>query len=200
MSDKGMSVFAVNADAHDVFSKVAAAAGLPLIIDDTVQGNITINIVNKQPKDIIALLVDAYGFSFSEVNKVYVVSEGVPKKPSSYMLGEIEAVTTKYVQPARARSLLPIFLQSDVKMNTDQNASGASQALRTCGLYRLLEPLKYPSSAPLSHTRSQRGRWGNIRVLQSFSGVLNQAAHPMIDIRLMMKSCVAMVHERTSIR
>jgi type II secretory pathway component GspD/PulD (secretin) len=122
MSDKGMSVFAVNADAHDVFSKVAAAAGLPLIIDDTVQGNITINIVNKQPKDIIALLVDAYGFSFSEVNKVYVVSEGVPKKPSSYMLGEIEAVTTKYVQPARARSLLPIFLQSDVKMNTDQNS------------------------------------------------------------------------------
>ncbi len=122
VGEKGCCVFAVNADAHDVFSKLAAATGLPLIVDDTVQGNLTINIVDKAPRDIIALLVDAYGFSFSEVNGVYVVSEGVPKKPSSYLLGEIEAVTTKYVQPARARSLLPYFLQGEVKMNTDQNS------------------------------------------------------------------------------
>jgi len=122
VTSQGVSVFAVNADSHDVFSKIAAATGLPLIVDDTVQGNVTINVVNKHPKETIELLVDAYGFSFSEVEGVYVVSEGVPKKPSSYMLGEIEAVTTKYVQPARARSLLPQFLQSEVKMNTDQNS------------------------------------------------------------------------------
>jgi type II secretory pathway component GspD/PulD (secretin) len=122
VSDKGMSIFAVNADAHDVFSKIAAAANLPLIVDDTVQGQVTLNIVNKPAKDLLARLVDAYGFSFSEVGQVYVISEGVPKKPSSYLLGDIEAVTTKYVQPARARSLLPLFLQSEVKMNTDQNA------------------------------------------------------------------------------
>ena len=122
VSEGGMSVFAVNADAHDVFSKIAAAAGLPLIVDDAAQGQITINIVDKQPKEIIELLVDAYGLSFSEVANVYVISEGMPKKPSSYLLGEIETVTTKYVQPARARSLLPHFLQGDVKMNTDQNA------------------------------------------------------------------------------
>jgi len=118
----GVCVFAVNADAHDVFSRLAGATGLPLIVDDTVKGQVTINIVNKKPIEIIGLLVDAYGFSFSEVGKVYVVSEGMPKNPSSYLLGEIEAVTTKYVQPARARSLLPQFLQSDVKVSTDQNA------------------------------------------------------------------------------
>lgn len=119
---EGVSVYAVNADAHDVFSKLAAATGLPMIVDDTVQGQVTLNITNKQPKDIIALLVDAYGFSYSEVEGVTIVSEGVPKRPSSYLLGDIEAVTTRYVQPARARSLLPLFLQSEVKMNTDQNS------------------------------------------------------------------------------
>lgn len=122
VGDGTVSVFAVNADAHDVFSRIATATGLPLIVDDAAQGRVTINIVNKPPMDVIGLLVDAYGFSFSEVGNVYVISEGVPKKPSSYLLGDIATVTTKYVQPARARSLLPLFLQGDVKMNSDQNA------------------------------------------------------------------------------
>lgn len=122
VGDGTVSVFAVNADAHDVFSRIATATGLPLIVDDAAQGRVTINIVNKPPLDVLALLVDAYGFSFSEVGEVYVISEGVPKKPSSYLLGDIATVTTNYVQPARARSLLPLFLQGDVKMNTDQNA------------------------------------------------------------------------------
>ena len=30
----GVSVFAVNADAHDVFSRIASATGMPLIVDD----------------------------------------------------------------------------------------------------------------------------------------------------------------------
>jgi len=122
VTPEGVCVFAVNGDVHDVFSRLAASTGTPLIVDDTVSGQVTINIVNKQPREVIELLVDAYGLSFSEVGSIYVVSEGVPKKPSSYLLGEIEAVTTKYVQPARARSLLPQFLQSEVKVNTDQNA------------------------------------------------------------------------------
>lgn len=122
VTDRGASVFAVNADVHDVFSKIATATGLPMIVDDTVQGKATVNIVDTAPREIIAILVDAYGLAFSEVDGVLVITEGMPKKPSSYLMGEIEAVTTKYVQPARARSLLPIFLQSEVKMNTDQNA------------------------------------------------------------------------------
>jgi type II secretory pathway component GspD/PulD (secretin) len=50
------------------------------------------------------------------------VSEGIPSSPSSYLLSDIEAIRTKYVDAANARNLLPVFLQDYVKVNAEQNA------------------------------------------------------------------------------
>jgi type IV pilus assembly protein PilQ len=46
----------------------------------------------------------------------------MPRTPSSYLLSDIASVTTKYVSPAQAKQLFPIFLQGHIKENTDQNA------------------------------------------------------------------------------
>jgi type II secretory pathway component GspD/PulD (secretin) len=51
-----------------------------------------------------------------------MVSEGIPRSPSSYLLSDIDAIPTKYVDAANARNLLPVFLQDYVKVNAEQNA------------------------------------------------------------------------------
>jgi len=51
-----------------------------------------------------------------------MISEGIPRSPSSYLLSDIGSVRTKYVDANNARSLLPAFLQDYVKVNAEQNS------------------------------------------------------------------------------
>ncbi len=121
-SARGWTLHAINVDAHELLTAFAAEAHLPLIVDDTVKRALTINIVDKPEREVLQVIVDAYGFSWAEVEGVHIVSEGMPRTPSSYLLSDIASVTTKYVSPAQAKQLFPIFLQGNIKVNTDQNA------------------------------------------------------------------------------
>lgn len=119
---RGWNIHAVNVDAHELLTSFAREAKLRLIVDDTVKRKITIHILDKPAPDVIQLIVDAYGLSAAQVDGIQIISEGMPKNPSSYLLSEIESVTTKYVAPAQAQKLLPVFLQGHVRVNTDRNA------------------------------------------------------------------------------
>lgn len=121
-AEHGWTVHAVNVDAHELLTSFARKAKLKLIVDDTVKRKITIHIIDKPAQAVIDLIVDAYGLSSAQVNGVTIISEGIPKNPSSYLLSEIASVTTKYVAPSQAQKLLPVFLQGHVRVNTDQNA------------------------------------------------------------------------------
>ncbi len=122
VGDEGVSVFAVSADAHEVLSRLARATNLPLIVDDTVNRKVTVNLVNKQPREILDTIVDTYGLSFAEVDGVFIFSEGIPNSPSSYLLSSIGCYTTQYVAASQARELMPAFLTKYVKVNSSQNA------------------------------------------------------------------------------
>ncbi len=122
VTEKGVSVYAVNADARKLLTELAEKTDLQLIVDDTVSRSLTVNLRDKQPIEVIDSIVEAYGLSLAKVGNALIVSEGLPKSPSSYLMSDIEAVTTKYVQPARAKELLPTFLQGHVKTNLAQNS------------------------------------------------------------------------------
>ncbi len=122
VDESGVSVFAVNADAHDLLSTLARETGVPIIVDDTVDRKITLNLVNKTSSEILATIVDTYGLSFAEVDGIFIFSEGIPNSPSSYLLSEIGSYTTQYVSAGQARDLMPAFLTRYVKANAAQNA------------------------------------------------------------------------------
>lgn len=121
-TQNGWTVYAVSVDALELLTTFAATAKVQLIVDDTVKRQITINIVDKPALEVFKVIVDAYGFSWAEVDGVQIISDGMPRTPSSYLLSDIACVTTKYVAPSQAWQLLPVFLQGEVKINTDQNA------------------------------------------------------------------------------
>ena len=113
---------------------VAEKTGHPIIVDDTVKRSITVNLRNRSSQEIIDNIVAAYGFAFREVDGICMISEGIPKKPSSYLLSEIDTISTQYVVASQAKSLFPVFLQDNVKTNMAQNAvvlSAPSQVLKS---------------------------------------------------------------------
>ncbi len=133
VSEYGVSIYAVNVDAHELFMRFAEATGLRLIVDDTVRRTITLNLVNRRVSEVLEILMAVYGLSYREVNGIFMVSEGIPRSPSSYLLSEIDAITTQYVLAPDAKQLLPVFLQDHVKVNAEQNAvvlSAAPEVLR----------------------------------------------------------------------
>ncbi|MCX7801231.1 MAG: hypothetical protein N2109_12930 [Fimbriimonadales bacterium] len=122
VTESGVSLFADNADAHEVFVRLAKATGLRIMVDDTVRRSVTLNLVGKEPTEVLEAIASAYGLACKLVGTVFMVSEGIPKGPSSYLLSDIDAVGTRYVLAPTAKSLLPIFLQDHVKTNQEQNS------------------------------------------------------------------------------
>ena len=128
-----MSVFAVGVDAPKLLTAIAARANLKLVVDDTVSRQITISVKGKPAREIISSIAGAYGLAAADVGGVLLVSEGIPRSPSSYLLSDIDQISTKYVDAQNARNLLPSFLQDYVKVNSSQNAvvlSAPAEVLR----------------------------------------------------------------------
>lgn len=133
VTDAGVSLFAVSADAHKVLTTLGRETDTRIIVDDTVDRTITVNLTERTVAEIINEIASAYGLSASQVEGVWMVSEGIPKNPSSYLLSDIDSITTQYVLAQNAKSLLPVFLQDHVKTNQAQNAvilSATSQVLK----------------------------------------------------------------------
>ncbi len=128
-----MSVFAVSVDAPQLLTAIAARANLKLVVDDTVSRLITLSVKDKPAREIISSIAGAYGLAAADVGGVTLVSEGIPRTPSSYLLSDIDQISTKYVDAQNARNLLPVFLQDYVKVNSSQNAvvlSAPAEVLR----------------------------------------------------------------------
>jgi type II secretory pathway component GspD/PulD (secretin) len=117
-----LSIYSVSTDAAELFTAIAERAGLPLVVDDTVSRHITVNIANKPARTVIDDISSAYGLSAADVDGVTMISEGIPRSPSSYLLSDIDSIPTKYVDANNARNLLPVFLQDYVKVNSEQNS------------------------------------------------------------------------------
>ncbi|MBW3636324.1 MAG: hypothetical protein KY445_07650 [Armatimonadetes bacterium] len=130
---ESLSVFAVGVDAPELLTAIAARAGLKLVVDETVSRRVTISVKDKNAREIISSIAGAYGLASADVEGVTLISEGIPRSPSSYLLSDIDQISTKYVDAANARNLLPVFLQDYVKVNSEQNAvvlSAPAEVLR----------------------------------------------------------------------
>lgn len=119
----GVSVFALGADAAELFTELGKKTATKIVVDDLVNRRITVNLVNRKVADIIADIASAYGLSATQQpNGVFMISEGIARNPSSYLLADIDSITTKYVLAPNAKGLLPVFLQDHVKINQEQNS------------------------------------------------------------------------------
>lgn len=129
----GITLFALKVDAGELFTELGRRTKTRIVVDDTVNRQITVRLHAATVTDAINSIVAAYGLSTAVVNGVTMISEGIPNNPSSYLLSDIDTITTRYVLAPNAKVLLPVFLQDHVKINPEQNAvvlSAPTEVLR----------------------------------------------------------------------
>lgn len=117
-----ISVRAVKANIQDVVAEVARRGNINVAIDDAVRHDISINISNKPPLEVIRGIASGYGLALSSVGDVYMLCEGVPADITTYQRSDTTSFSMRYLKAKDARSLLPNFLVKFVHDNPEQNA------------------------------------------------------------------------------
>ncbi len=117
-----LSVRAVKADIHTFLSAIAGEAGLSIAVDDAVDRKVSINIQDADPDSVVRSIATAYGLALSKIDGIYMISEGVPTDLATYHLSGTQSYRMQNTQALTASGLLPNFLYSYVKVNSEQNA------------------------------------------------------------------------------
>ena len=120
---KGLvSVKAVKANIHQVVAAIAQKSGINIAVDDAVKHDISINVTERKPLEVINDIAAGYGLALSAVGDVYMLSEGVPADLPTYRRSGTASFPMKYLKAGDAKSLLPSFLFKYVHDNPQQNA------------------------------------------------------------------------------
>jgi hypothetical protein len=113
---------AVRADIHELMAGIAQKTGLSIAVDDAVDRKVSLNLRDVAPEVAIQSIATAYGLALSYIDGIYMMSEGVPTDLATYHLSGTESYRMQNTQAATASGLLPNFLYSYVKVNSEQNA------------------------------------------------------------------------------
>jgi len=122
VKDGLVSVHAIKANIHQVVSEIARQSGISVTVDDAVKHDISLNLTDRQPLDVLKGIAAGYGLALSAVGDVYMLSEGVPADITTYQRSSTASFAMKYLKAGDAKSLLPSFLFKYVHDNPEQNA------------------------------------------------------------------------------
>ncbi len=131
-----ISLRAVRAGIHELMAAIAQKSGLSVTVDDAVNRQVSLNLQGMEPTAAIASIATAAGLALSRVNEIYMMSEGVPTDLATYNLSGTASFRMQNIQAGTASGLLPNFLFSYVKVNSEQNAvvvTAPSQMLAKIG-------------------------------------------------------------------
>ncbi len=134
--NKLLTVRAVRADIHQLMGAIAQQTGLAIAVDDAVNRKVSLNLKNIDPSAALQSIATAYGLALSRINEIFMMSEGVPTDLATYHLSSTASFRMQNTQAATASGLLPNFLFSYVKVNSEQNAvvvTAPSQMLAKIG-------------------------------------------------------------------
>ena len=131
-----ISIHAVKANIHQVVAEIARQGGIDAAVDDAVRRDISMNLLDRKPADVLRGIAAGYGLALSTVGNLYMLSEGVPTDISTYQRSDTSSFAMRYLKAGDAKSLLPSFLFKYVHENPEQNAvvvTAPSQMLAKIG-------------------------------------------------------------------
>ncbi|HEX8834255.1 MAG TPA: hypothetical protein VF719_08640 [Abditibacteriaceae bacterium] len=117
-----LTLRAVRADIHQLMSAIARKTGMAIAVDDAVNRKVSLNLNRVDGKTAIRSIATAYGLALLEINGIFMMSEGVPTDLATYHLSGTQSYRMQNTQASTASGLLPNFLYSYVKVNSEQNA------------------------------------------------------------------------------
>lgn len=117
-----LSLRAVKADIHELMGAIAQRTGVAIAVDDAVDRKVSLNLEDLDPAAAIRAIATGYGLALSQINGIYMISEGETRDLATYHLSGTASFRMQNTQALTASGLLPNFLYSYVKVNSEQNA------------------------------------------------------------------------------
>jgi type II secretory pathway component GspD/PulD (secretin) len=118
-----VSVYAVKAKLVALLARIGHEAGVNIAVDDSLKDReVSLTLDGLPVDDVLKGIAGASGLAMSNVDGVYMVSDGVPTDLATYHLSSTESFRMKYTRAQAASQLLPTFLYSYLHVNEAQNA------------------------------------------------------------------------------
>ncbi len=117
-----VSVSAIKADLQEVLGEIAQKAGANMTVDDAVKGEANLHLRDLPLDALLRSIASAFGLALSEIDGIYMFSQGVPQDLAAYRLSGTSSFPLRYTRAKDASGLLPTFLYSYLHVNEEQNA------------------------------------------------------------------------------
>lgn len=121
-ADGLVSVTATNVPLQQLLGEIARKTGTDLAVDDAVKAQVSIHLRDLPVDELLRAIATAYGLALSEVDGVYMFSQGVPQDLAAYLLSGTASFPLRYTRAQAASGLLPTFLYSYLHVNEEQNS------------------------------------------------------------------------------
>jgi type II secretory pathway component GspD/PulD (secretin) len=110
-----------DSDLRQAVADVAAQAGVSIIMDETVQGLITVEILDLPLEEALDRMLSPLGFTFKKMNGYYVVGSAYPDSPSFALLSVTERIPLDYLRAKDVPGLLSVFYGPFLRVNEESN-------------------------------------------------------------------------------
>jgi type IV pilus assembly protein PilQ len=108
-------------DLRQAIADVAAQAGVSIIMDETVQGLITVEILDLPLDDALRRMLSPLGYTFRRMEGYYVVGSAYPDSPSFSILSATEVIPLNYLRAKDIPLLLSSFYAPFLRVNDETN-------------------------------------------------------------------------------
>ena len=113
-------------DIRQAIADVAAQSGVSIIVDETVQGMITLEVIDLPLEECLRRMLSPFGFTFRKMEGYYLVGSAYPDSPSFPLLSVTELIPLNYLKAKDAKALLSRFYEPFIRVNSEVDALAVS--------------------------------------------------------------------------
>ncbi|MFH1963611.1 MAG: secretin and TonB N-terminal domain-containing protein [bacterium] len=123
LADKLFTVDVASAELGEVIRALSLQGGVDIVTCDYVRGQINAHISKTPFEKVLALILEGTNYTFSKINNVYIIGEGVSLRPGALTFVTTEVIKINWVEASEMLTILPpVFPRDNIRLLKDQNA------------------------------------------------------------------------------
>ena len=108
-------------DIREALRDISAQVGIPLILDPTVSGTVTIELNNVPLEKCLEMILLPGGYTFRKMDGYYLIGSALPTSPTFDLLAKTELIKPKYIKASDIPVLLSDFYRDYIQVNKNTN-------------------------------------------------------------------------------
>lgn len=98
-----LSLDVANADIREILTMTASAGNINIMLDDSVEGNVSLKLTGLEPKDLLCVISESNGYTWRWQNNIMYIFKGDKKQ-------NLHSVKVRYVDLNKAAQMIELLL------------------------------------------------------------------------------------------